>query len=71
MSPDTQKSVLPYQFYVYPNNRVQIVHPAGAKLMLTKAQILHKLSGEDAPMRHLSSHETLMLEIALAKLEEK
>jgi hypothetical protein len=71
MSPDTKKTILPYQYYVYPGNRVQIVHPQGAKLMLHKSEIQRKLNGEDHPLRPLSSHETIMLETAWALLEEK
>lgn len=70
MVPDTQKHIQPYQYFVLPGQRIQIVHPAGAKLILHKFQIEKKLSGEDAPMRVLSAHEIIMLEVALKKLEE-
>jgi hypothetical protein len=71
MIPDTKPVILPYQFFVYPGDRVQIVHPAGAKWMLHKTQIKSKLDGEDHPMRPLSSHERIMLETAWKKLEQK
>lgn len=71
MDDSTKKHIQPYKYHVLAGERIAIVNPSGAVYKLTKAQLQHKLSGEDVPLRDLSAHERIMLETAWAVLEGK
>lgn len=68
---ETKKSVLPYDYRILPGDRIRIVAPSGAKLILHKSQVRAKLDGQDHPFRDRSAHETMMLETAWSLLEGK
>lgn len=66
----TKRHILPYKYDVLPGRRVRIVHPAGAVLIYSEAQVKNKLEGKDISIRDLSTHERIMLEEAWKVLKE-
>jgi hypothetical protein len=71
MTTDTVQHQLPYKFFKLIKDRVMIVHPEGAKIILEKWQIINRLEmGKSGEFRELSSHEVLMLETALKTINE-
>lgn len=71
MIPETKPCILPYTYHRLPQNRIMIIHPAGAKIIRTKTQVEQVLSGEAYPERDLTSHERIMWEQALKVIEEE
>lgn len=69
MREETEPGILPYSYHKLSQDRVMIVHPAGAKLTKRRSDIERSLDGGEIVLRPLSKHERLMLKEALKVFE--